>query len=112
MSPFAVQPGQFYYHFKRDANKGLENHAYLIIGVGQDTEDRSKYVVVYKPLYYCEPRKDDETGVSFHVRPYDMFVETVEKPEYTGPRFICIDDKDVIEYLKNTPLYTSQYMDC
>jgi hypothetical protein len=109
--PFQIKPGEFYYHFKRDLSKGLENHAYLIVGVGQDTEDRTKYYVVYKPLYFCDPRHEDEKGVSFHVRPYDMFIEHVDRPDYHGPRFIQITDDKTIKYLKNTPLSGSAFMD-
>ncbi len=108
---FLLQPGDYYYHFKRDISKGLENHAYIIIGVGQDTEDRSKYYVAYKPLYYCDPLHEDEKGISFHVRPYEMFVEQVDKPEYQGPRFIKITDSTTIEYLQSLPLHNSQFMD-
>jgi hypothetical protein len=81
------------------------------VGIAQDTEDRAKYSVIYKPLYFCVPKKKDEKGVSFHSRQYEMFIETVDKPEYSGPRFIKITDPASIEYLKNTPLYESLWMD-
>jgi hypothetical protein len=108
---YKIKPGEFYYHFKRDASKGLEDHAYYVFGIAQDTEDRSKLNVIYKPLYFCEPRKQDETGVSFHSRPYSMFIESVDRPEYQGPRFIKITDDKVIEYLKSVPLFSSTCMD-
>jgi hypothetical protein len=108
---YKIKPGEFYYHFKRDASKGLEDHAYYILGIAQDTEDRSRLSVVYRPLYLCEPRKPDEVGVSFHSRPYSMFIENVEKPEYHGTRFNKITDEKVIEYLKTLPLFSSQFMD-
>jgi hypothetical protein len=110
-NPFLVKPGEFYYHFKRDLSRGIENHAYVIIGIGQDTEDRAKYYVAYKPLYFCYPRREDEKGVSFHTRQYDMFIEEVDRPEYKGPRFIKITEEKTIQYLKNHELYTSQFMD-
>jgi hypothetical protein len=110
MPNFIIKPGEFYYHFKRNPDLGLENHAYLIVGIAQDTEDRTKYSVCYKPLYFCDPKKEDEKGVSFHSRPYEMFIEMVDKQEYSGPRFIKITDPETIKYLKNTPLYGSLWM--
>ena len=92
MPNFTIYPGEFYYHFKRNPDLGLENHPYVIIGIAQDTEVRAKYSVIYKPLYFCDPKKEDEKGISFHSRPYEMFIETAEKPEYFGPRFIKITD--------------------
>jgi hypothetical protein len=108
---FLVKPGEFFYHFKRDISRGIENHAYVIIGIGQDTEERTKYYVTYKPLYFCDTRHEDEKGVSFHIRPYHMFIEEVNRPEYKGPRFIKITDEKTIQYLKNHELYTSKFMD-
>jgi hypothetical protein len=107
-----VKPRQFYYHFKHDPKKEINDHTYLVIGIGQDTENRENYFVIYKPLYFCQPKKLDEVGVSFHIRPYQMFVENVQKPEYNGPRFVQIIDKELIAELKLSPLYSSKYMDC
>jgi hypothetical protein len=108
---YQIKPGEFYYHFKRDTNKCIEDHAYYVHGLAQDTEDRAQINVVYKPLYFCEPRKPDEVGISFHSRPYSMFIENVNRPEYQGARFIKIEDEKVIEYLKNLPLFRSQFID-
>ena len=108
---YQVKPGEFYYHFKRDRSKGLEDHAYYVFGLSQDTEDRTKISVVYKPLYYCDPRQPDEVGISFHSRPYDMFIEMVDKPDYQGPRFIKIIDESIIYQLKKLPLFKSKYID-
>ena len=108
---FIVNPGEFYYHYKRDKNKNPEDHAYYILGIAQDTEDRTKFSVIYKPLYFCDPRKEDETGVTFHSRPYNMFIEMVYKSEYTGLRFTKIIDPKLIEYLKGTVLFQSAYID-
>ena len=108
---YQVKPGEFYYHFKRDPSKGLEDHAYYVFGLSQGTEDRTKINVVYKPLYYCDPRQPDEEGISFHSRPYDMFIEMVDKPDYQGPRFIKITNESIINQLKKAPLFTSKYID-
>lgn len=108
---YLVKPGQFYYHFKRDSSKGIEDHAYIIVGLAMHTEDRNNISVIYKPLYYCDPLKNDEEGISFHSRPYHMFIDQVNKPEYKGPRFTLITDPDTIDNLSKTPLYSSLYMD-
>jgi hypothetical protein len=108
---YQIKPGEFYYHFKRNASKGLENHAYYILGLAQDTEDRTKINVIYRPLYLCEPRKPDEAGISFHSRPYSMFIESVDRPEYQGTRFVKIIDEKVIKCLKALPLFKSKYID-
>lgn len=108
---YQVKPGEFYYHFKRNASKGIEDHAYYIFGLAQDTEDRTRINVIYKPLYFCDPRKPDEIGISFHSRPYTMFIESVDKPEYQGPRFIKITDENTIKYLRDTVLFASNFID-
>jgi hypothetical protein len=108
---YKINPGEFYYHFKRDTSKGIEDHAYYIYGLAQDTEDRSQINVIYKPLYFCDPLKPDEAGISFHSRPYTMFIESVDRPGYQGPRFVKIEDEKVIGYLRGLPLFESKFMD-
>ena len=68
-----LQPG-IYRHFK-----GRE---YRVHGLGNDSETR-EVVVVYEPLYEHE-------GERFSVRPLSMFVEHVERDEYSGPRFALV----------------------
>jgi hypothetical protein len=70
----SLKPG-LYRHFK-----GGE---YEVIGVARDSEDHTRELVVYKSL---------KTG-SLWVRPIEMFLEEVDKPEfgYQGPRFRHID---------------------
>jgi len=60
-----------YQHFK-----GME---YTVLGVARHSET-GEYHVVYRAEY-------GDRGLN--IRPYDMFVEHVEKPEhnYSGPRF-------------------------
>ena len=108
---YQIKPGEFYRHFKHNPNKGIEDHAYYVLGLTQNTEDRTKISVVYKPLYYCYPRQPDEVGISFHNRPYEMFIEMINKAEYQGPRFIKITDENIINQLKKSPLFDSQFID-
>ena len=70
-------PG-IYVHYKSD-----DMH-YDVLGVGRDTETNEDYVV-YKPLYEHEGQPD------IWVRPYDMFVGTVEVDGVEVPRFRRID---------------------
>lgn len=70
-----IIPG-IYQHYKGDR--------YEVIGVGLDTESLEP-VVIYKPLY--------DSPVSFWVRPFDMFIESVEVEGKTVQRFRKIDNK-------------------
>jgi hypothetical protein len=65
----AIEPG-IYEHFK-----GMR---YEVMGVALHSETQEP-LVVYKPLY--------ESISEYWVRPYDMFVETVERDGKTFPRF-------------------------
>jgi len=68
-----LKPGR-YRHYK--------GNDYQVIGVATHSEDESK-VVVYRPLY---------GEGALWVRPYDMFVETIEKDGQSIPRFAFIED--------------------
>lgn len=72
-----LRPG-IYHHFK-DTEK-----LYEIIGVAFNTETEEN-MVVYKPLY-------EGAIAPLFVRPLDMFLEEVDKPElgYAGPRFVFV----------------------
>jgi hypothetical protein len=75
-----AKQGEKYYHYKHNSNLDKLNYCYEIIGIGKNTETRED-MVIYKPLYECD--------IKLFVRPLDMFVEIVDKPEfdYAGPRF-------------------------
>ena len=64
-----LQPG-IYEHYK--------GKRYEVIGIGKDTETEAD-VVIYKPLY--------KSDVAYWVRPYKMFIETVEIEGRVIPRF-------------------------
>lgn len=68
-----LQPGK-YRHFK-----GKE---YELIGIASHSETLEP-MVVYRALY-------SEQGL--WVRPLSMWTETVTRDDYTGPRFIKIED--------------------
>ena len=89
----------FYYHYKNDPNGEFNNYAYEVMGVGHHTEMKDSdgaLFVVYRPLYQSFVYKN---GKMFDIRPLGMFMQTVDKPEYKGPRFIKITDPELIAKL-------------
>lgn len=81
-----VMVGEIYRHFK--------GNLYIVDGIAIHSETMEK-MVVYRALY------DD---FKLYVRPYDMFVEKVDKNKYPDVnqeyRFEKIDLKDADEILK------------
>ena len=69
-----IKPGT-YRHYK--------DKLYQVIGVGLHSETQEP-VVIYKPLY--------KSDAEFWVRPYDMFVESVDVDGTKVPRFERISD--------------------
>ena len=74
-------PG-YYRHFK--------GNFYYLVEVATHSETLEP-MVVYRALY--GERK-------LWVRPASMWTEVVDKPEYHGPRFVAVDEKDVPEDVK------------
>ena len=70
-TPAAVEPG-IYEHFK--------GARYEVLGTGRHSETE-ELLVFYRKLY------DD---YSFWMRPLEMFVETVSRDGYEGPRFVRV----------------------
>ena len=68
----ALKPGR-YRHFK--------GNEYEVLGVAKHTETMEP-MVVYRALY-------GEGGL--WVRPLSMWMETVERDGYSGPRFVYIE---------------------
>jgi hypothetical protein len=68
-------PNGIYYHFKHP------EHLYTVLGIALHTETEEKMVVYQR-----------NTDQELFVRPLDMFLEEVDKPEfnYKGPRFIYV----------------------
>jgi hypothetical protein len=85
----------FYYHYKHDPEKGINDHAYEVIGIGMHTEDRS-LTVIYRPLY----KNTFLPPADFCARPYEMFIENVEKNGKTVPRFQKITDREIIAQIE------------
>lgn len=90
----------FYYHYKHDDAKGIEHHAYEVVGIGFHTEDET-YLCHYRPLYDGEVYQLLETtglSPSFD-RPLTMWFDTVTVGEKTVHRFQKITDPDTIAKL-------------
>lgn len=85
----------FYYHYKHDDDKDINNYSYEVMGTALHTEDRG-YLVVYRPMY----KNTFLEGADFCVRPYEMFMGQVEKGGLTFPRFKKITDLAVITALE------------
>ena len=90
------EPG-FYYHYKHDPNGPENDMAYEVLGTGWHTET-GEFSVLYRPLYATSGAYI--SGKLTYLRPLGMFVDTVQKPEYTGPRFVRITDPSIIERMK------------
>lgn len=69
MNTNTLTPGR-YRHYK--------GNEYEVIGIGRDTETEVD-VVIYRPCY--------DSDVAYWVRPYLMFIETVEIDGIATPRF-------------------------
>jgi len=80
----------FYYHCKHDHENGFDNYAYQVLGVGMHTETNEK-LVVYRALY-GEPK--------IFIRPLSVFMEDVEIDGGTMPRFIPIENRQILKALK------------
>ena len=79
----SVKPG-VYRHFK--------GNIYHVLGVAEHTETGALTV-------FCIPQHGPHAGELCN-RDLDMFLETVsnhkDRPEYTGPRFELIEERDFI----------------
>jgi hypothetical protein len=100
--PSSVPERGFYYHYKHDPAKPLNNYAYEVVGVGCHTEDDCRpedaNMVVYRPLY--EDAEVYKAGKLFDLRPLDMWMGNVTKDDTTFPRFSRITDPTLIATLE------------
>ncbi len=104
-TPTNIPENGFYYHYKHDPSKEVNDYAYEVVGVGVHTEDdcrpEDQFMVVYRPLYDARVYT---MGKMFDLRPFDMWVGDVTKEGKTFPRFSKITDQEVIEQLKEVRL--------
>jgi hypothetical protein len=99
MNPYQG-PG-FYYHYKHDPAKGTGHHAYEVLNIAHHTEMKDSIegmMIVYRPL--DENAFVYKEGKHWDVRPYESFLENVEKDNYKGERFRKITDATVIAELE------------
>ncbi len=97
----------FYYHYKHDDSKGVQDYAYEVMGVGFHTEDDTRpgeeHFVVYRPLYESASiyQASRELGVMcMDNRPLEMWMGDVEKDGKIFPRFQKITDPEIIAQLE------------
>ena len=82
-----IEIKQIYKHFK--------GNYYYVLDIAKDSET-GKDMVIYQALYMQDGK------FKKYVRPLDMFMENVERENYSGPRFEHIDSdytdtiKDII----------------
>jgi hypothetical protein len=95
-------PGTLYYHFKHDPKQGIAHHAFRIIGTGTHTETEELFVV-YESLEKLPHHRAVKNNTDFNIRPLEMFLEHVDKPEYnySGTRFYPIEDPEILDELRN-----------
>jgi hypothetical protein len=113
--PAALPEPGFYYHYKHDPDlvrddcpdAALRNYAYEVLpSFGLYTEEPGEYdsfQVDYLPLYpwaYVYQITQKTGRICEDHRPASMFMESVEKGGYAGPRFKRITDPDTIEALR------------
>ena len=104
--PKRVPQVGFYYHYKHDPRKGINDHAYEVVGVGFHTEDNARegeaHFLVYRPLYeqnvYIAGKS--LSIPSFDLRPLEMWMEEIEVDGKRFPRFQKITDPQVIMKLE------------
>jgi len=95
--PTRVPQNGFYYHYKHDSSKSVNDYAYEVVGVGVHTEDDCRpedaNMVVYRPIYESSVYT---AGKLFDLRPLDMWMGEVVKDGKTIPRFSRITDPNII----------------
>jgi hypothetical protein len=95
--PTRVPEKGFYYHYKHDSSKSVNDYAYEVVGVGVHTEDDCRpedaNMVVYRPIYESSVYT---AGKLFDLRPLDMWMGEVVKDGKAIPRFSRITDPNII----------------
>ncbi len=100
--PTKVPENGFYYHYKHDPSRPVNDYAYEVLGVGVHTEEDCRpedaNMVVYRPLYEASVYK---AGRLFDLRPLDMWMGQVAKDGKTFLRFQRITNIAVIIKLED-----------
>ncbi|MES2416394.1 MAG: DUF1653 domain-containing protein [Patescibacteria group bacterium] len=91
----------FYYHYKHDLSKGINDHAYEVMGIGHNTEIddlEESAMVMYRPIYN---QVVYQAGKHWDLRPVSMFIDKdFEKDGKIIPeRFKKITDEKIIAEL-------------
>lgn len=91
----------FYYHYKHDSTKGVNDHAYEVMGIGHDTEIdglEESAMVMYRPIYN---QVVYQAGKHWDLRKVSMFMDkNFTKEEKVIPeRFVKITDEKIIAEL-------------
>jgi len=89
--------GEYNYHYKHSTTKDILNYAYIIEGIALHSEDES-LLVAYRPLY--SGNHVEEFDADFNVKPLEMFCESIDKAEYSGPRFRKMTDQEVARIIE------------
>jgi hypothetical protein len=99
--PSQVPENGFYYHYKHDESRGVNDYAYELVGVGCHTEEDCRpedaNMVVYRPLYDSPVYN---AGRLFYLRPLEMWMGDVRKDGKTFPRFSKITDLATLAQLE------------
>ena len=82
--------GEFYDHWKRDPEGSLENHTYLVLGLGKD-EETGVYRVFYRAVDRIEHIKDTDHPL-WWCRRLEMFTGYVDDGGRQVPRFTKVTD--------------------
>ncbi len=97
-------PGRgFYYHYKHDSKKDINNYAYEVMGIGHHTEIEGleeSAMVMYRPLYEASVYK---LGKHWDLRPLtgpDSFIEPKIIDGKPVERFLKITDPVVLAKLE------------
>jgi hypothetical protein len=70
--------------FKLGIYKHFKGDLYEALCVARDSQNCDEEYVVYRSL---------EKGITW-IRPLKMFLEKVERSEYSGPRFVWVREKE------------------
>lgn len=90
----------FYYHYKHDPDRGVNDYAYEVLNIAYHTEIEWEIgaFVIYRSLY--DSSNSFIENKHWNARPFEMFMEDVTKEGKTFKRFSKIEDPDIITELE------------